>query len=226
MRRVLPYGLWPSPLEPERMASLLRITDVQWDRSGRVLIWREERSGRGVLVAREGEGAAAGSHGDRIGAGPHRIRRRGFHRRRRPRDLRRRGRSALPASAGPMDSPTPSPRPSGTPPRRPSPRMGAGCSTCIRTARPTSWPWWTRKDAAGPRRSPRARISTCSRPGTPPGPSSPGWNGITRTCPGTAHACAWRAWRAIRLALPPRRSSPGMPPPRSSSPPSPRTAAS
>jgi len=56
MRRVLPYGLWPSPLEPERMASLLRITDVQWDRSGRVLIWREERSGRGVLVAREGEG--------------------------------------------------------------------------------------------------------------------------------------------------------------------------
>ncbi|WP_376790411.1 prolyl oligopeptidase family serine peptidase [Thermoflexus sp.] len=56
MRRVLPYGLWPSPLAPERMAAVLRLTDVQWDRSGHTRIWREERSGRGVLVAQENEG--------------------------------------------------------------------------------------------------------------------------------------------------------------------------
>lgn len=49
--RLIPFGLWPSPLSPERMAQLLRITDVQWNRTGRILIWREERSGRGVLVA-------------------------------------------------------------------------------------------------------------------------------------------------------------------------------
>jgi len=57
MRGILPYGLWPSPLAPERMAAMLRITDVQWDRSGRARIWREERSGRGVLVAQENEDA-------------------------------------------------------------------------------------------------------------------------------------------------------------------------
>jgi len=53
----IPYGLWPSPLTPDRMAASLRLTDVQWDRAGRTLIWREERSGRGVLVA-HGPGSA------------------------------------------------------------------------------------------------------------------------------------------------------------------------
>ncbi len=47
----IPYGLWPSPLTPDRMAASIRLTDVQWDRTGRTLIWREERSGRGVLMA-------------------------------------------------------------------------------------------------------------------------------------------------------------------------------
>lgn len=50
-RRPIPYGLWPSPISPARMAAPLRLTDVQWDRQGRSLIWREERSGRGTLVA-------------------------------------------------------------------------------------------------------------------------------------------------------------------------------
>lgn len=48
---VRPYGLWTSPLTPARMAAGVRITDVAWDRAGRTLVWHEERSGRGVLVA-------------------------------------------------------------------------------------------------------------------------------------------------------------------------------
>lgn len=55
--RKIPYGLWPSPLTPDRMAALLRLTDVQWDRAGRALIWREERSGRGVLMIRDPDSA-------------------------------------------------------------------------------------------------------------------------------------------------------------------------
>ena len=49
----LPYGLWPSPLTPARMAAGVRLTDVAWDPSGRALVWREERSGQGVLMAAE-----------------------------------------------------------------------------------------------------------------------------------------------------------------------------
>ncbi|GBD08583.1 Dipeptidyl aminopeptidase BIII [Candidatus Thermoflexus japonica] len=55
--RSIPYGLWPSPLAPERMAATLRITDVQWDPSGRARIWREERSGHGVLTLQKDEDA-------------------------------------------------------------------------------------------------------------------------------------------------------------------------
>ena len=47
----LPFGFWPSPLTPEAMAAPLRLTEVQWDRGGRALVWREERAGRGVLCA-------------------------------------------------------------------------------------------------------------------------------------------------------------------------------
>ena len=55
--RSIPYGLWPSLLAPERMAATLRITDVQWDPSGRARIWREERSGHGVLTLQKDEDA-------------------------------------------------------------------------------------------------------------------------------------------------------------------------
>lgn len=46
-----PYGLWDSPITPASVARSLRLSDVQWDSDGQTLVWREERSDRGVLVA-------------------------------------------------------------------------------------------------------------------------------------------------------------------------------
>ncbi|MEW6048403.1 MAG: hypothetical protein AB1609_18320, partial [Bacillota bacterium] len=49
---VRPYGLWTSPFTPVRMGAGVRLTDVAWDtRQARTLVWHEERSGRGILVA-------------------------------------------------------------------------------------------------------------------------------------------------------------------------------
>lgn len=44
-----PYGLWPSPLTPAQLSSGVRLSDMQWDSDGCSLVWRETRSGRGVL---------------------------------------------------------------------------------------------------------------------------------------------------------------------------------
>ncbi len=53
-----PYGLWDSPITSEQLAMGVRLTDVRWDSDGETLIWMEERSDRGVLVAkRRGQGA-------------------------------------------------------------------------------------------------------------------------------------------------------------------------
>lgn len=52
-----PYGLWTSPLTPQRLGAAVRLTDVAWDTDGRRLVWREERSDLGVLVV-AGDGAA------------------------------------------------------------------------------------------------------------------------------------------------------------------------
>lgn len=49
-KRQLPYGLWPSPLSPKGQAQAKRITDLAWDTLNETLVWREERSGVGVLV--------------------------------------------------------------------------------------------------------------------------------------------------------------------------------
>jgi len=43
------YGLWKSRITPELIAAAIRIGEPQWD--GRTLVWREERSGRGVVMA-------------------------------------------------------------------------------------------------------------------------------------------------------------------------------
>jgi dipeptidyl aminopeptidase/acylaminoacyl peptidase len=53
----LPYGSWPSPIQPETVGLGKRLDDVQWSSDGRGLLWLEERSGKGVLVCREGDDA-------------------------------------------------------------------------------------------------------------------------------------------------------------------------
>jgi dipeptidyl aminopeptidase/acylaminoacyl peptidase len=45
-----PHGLWDSPLKPTTLAQGLRLSDVAWDSDGRLLVWLEGRSDRGVLV--------------------------------------------------------------------------------------------------------------------------------------------------------------------------------
>ena len=49
-KRILSYGLWPSPLGPHSLAAGVRISDVAWDSDGATLVWLEGRSDRGVLV--------------------------------------------------------------------------------------------------------------------------------------------------------------------------------
>jgi len=45
------YGLWESQITPELIASAIRLGDSLWDTDGRTLVWREGRSGQGVLMA-------------------------------------------------------------------------------------------------------------------------------------------------------------------------------
>ena len=49
-KQTRPPGLWKSPLQATDLAGQLRFSDVAWDGSGKSLIWREERSDRGILV--------------------------------------------------------------------------------------------------------------------------------------------------------------------------------
>jgi len=56
-KTILPYGTWPSPIQPETLGLGKRFNDVQWNGDGTSLLWLEERSGKGVLVCREGEDA-------------------------------------------------------------------------------------------------------------------------------------------------------------------------
>ncbi|HEY8531751.1 MAG TPA: prolyl oligopeptidase family serine peptidase, partial [Limnochorda sp.] len=55
---VRPYGTWESPLRPALLAEGLRLSDVVWDTASDRLVWREERSGQGVLVWAEPGGDA------------------------------------------------------------------------------------------------------------------------------------------------------------------------
>jgi len=45
------FGLWKSKISPELIAAAIRLGDPKWDTDGKTLLWREERSGRGVLMA-------------------------------------------------------------------------------------------------------------------------------------------------------------------------------
>jgi dipeptidyl aminopeptidase/acylaminoacyl peptidase len=45
------FGLWKSQITPELIAAAIRLGDSQWDTDGRTLVWWEERSGEGVILA-------------------------------------------------------------------------------------------------------------------------------------------------------------------------------
>lgn len=49
-KTALQYGLWSSPIRPQRLAEGIRLSDVAWDTDGDTLVWLEGRSDRGVLV--------------------------------------------------------------------------------------------------------------------------------------------------------------------------------
>lgn len=51
MKTLRAYGLWESRITPDLMAASIGVNDPQWDSDGQTLVWREERSGQGVLVA-------------------------------------------------------------------------------------------------------------------------------------------------------------------------------
>ena len=51
-KQIAPFGLWKSPITPDRLALGIRISDVYWDSDGETLVWLEGRSDRGVLVAK------------------------------------------------------------------------------------------------------------------------------------------------------------------------------
>ncbi len=45
------FGLWDSQITPALIAAAVRLGDSQWDTDGKTLVWREGRSGKGVLLA-------------------------------------------------------------------------------------------------------------------------------------------------------------------------------
>ncbi len=50
------FGVWPSNISPELIAAAIALNDPTWDSDGKTLVWREGRSGKGVLLAQpEGE---------------------------------------------------------------------------------------------------------------------------------------------------------------------------
>ena len=49
-KKIMPYGLWPSPVSPALVSQELRLEDVQWEPGVDSLVWLEGRSGKGVLV--------------------------------------------------------------------------------------------------------------------------------------------------------------------------------
>ncbi len=51
------FGLWPSPISPKRLARGIGFSDVAWDHDG-TLVWRESRSGQGVLVVQPPDDSA------------------------------------------------------------------------------------------------------------------------------------------------------------------------
>ncbi len=44
-------GLWPSQITPDLIAAAITLSSPQWDSDGQTLLWKERRSGKGVLMA-------------------------------------------------------------------------------------------------------------------------------------------------------------------------------
>ena len=55
--QVLPYGLWPSPISALMDGQSARLLDVQWDSTGRTLVWLERRNARHTLIVKPEDGA-------------------------------------------------------------------------------------------------------------------------------------------------------------------------
>lgn len=51
------YGLWDSPITPNKMAQGVSFANVEWDQGG-ALVWLENRANRGVIVVQPGDGSA------------------------------------------------------------------------------------------------------------------------------------------------------------------------
>jgi len=50
-REIKAYGLWQSEITPSLLAAAVGLNDPMWDTEGETLVWRESRSGKGVLMA-------------------------------------------------------------------------------------------------------------------------------------------------------------------------------
>ncbi|MDH5751407.1 MAG: S9 family peptidase [Deltaproteobacteria bacterium] len=55
---ILPHGLWPSELSPERLAESTRLGEAGWTPDGKLLLWQEEYAGEGALFASALDGNA------------------------------------------------------------------------------------------------------------------------------------------------------------------------
>jgi len=51
------FGLWPSPISSKRLSRGIGFSDVAWDHDD-TLVWRESRSGQGMLVVQPPDGSA------------------------------------------------------------------------------------------------------------------------------------------------------------------------
>ncbi|MBC8506090.1 MAG: S9 family peptidase [Anaerolineales bacterium] len=51
------FGLWPSPISSKRLSRGISFSDVAWDHDG-TLVWRESRSGQGMLVVQPPDSSA------------------------------------------------------------------------------------------------------------------------------------------------------------------------
>jgi hypothetical protein len=57
MKKIQPYGLWPSLITSDNICLRLGLQDVQWNSDGLTLVWLESRSGINTLYQKTGNEA-------------------------------------------------------------------------------------------------------------------------------------------------------------------------